>query len=113
MGTRRTIKPRLKTQHFVKEWRKHLGMTQEDLAEKVGTVVSSISQLENGRQGYSQAMLESLAEAFGCTPADILRIDPSRAPEAADIATMLKEAQSEVKREAVGYIRGLTRAQNH
>lgn len=109
MGTRRTIKPRAtKTQHFVREWRKHLGMTQEELAVKIGAVVSSISQLENGKQGYSQAMLESLASAFGCETYDILRIDPSKAPEAADIATLLKGAQPEVKREAVGFVRGLT-----
>ena len=80
MGTR--VQSRLKSgvrrRHFIKEWRKHRGLSQEQLAERVGVAVSTISQLENGRQGYSQATLEALAEALNCQPADLLMRDPSR-----------------------------------
>ncbi len=36
---------------YIKEWRKYRGMTQEQLAEAAGMVVSNVSQLEQGRSG--------------------------------------------------------------
>lgn len=78
MGTR--VKSRLKNKqrrrHFIKEWRKHRGMTQERLAERIGVAVSSISQLETMKQGYSQPTLEAIADALGCEPADLLMRKP-------------------------------------
>ena len=63
---------------FLKEWRKFRGLSQERLAERVGMSVSNISQLEQGRQGYSQAGLEALAEALACDPGQLLTVDPTR-----------------------------------
>jgi transcriptional regulator with XRE-family HTH domain len=78
MGTR--VKSRLKKptnrRHFIREWRKHRGLTQPQLAERIGVSVSSISQLETYKQGYSQATLEALADALNCEPADLLIRDP-------------------------------------
>ena len=53
-GTERRDKFEEKAQYFVisemlKESRKDAGMTQEQLAEKVGTKKSYISRLENGK----------------------------------------------------------------
>ena len=81
MGTR--VKSRLKQperrRHFIKEWRKHRGLTQEQLAERIGVAVSTISQLETGKQGYSQPTLEAIADALNCGPADLLmRRPPSK-----------------------------------
>lgn len=78
MGTR--VKSRLKEpqrrRHFIKEWRKFRGLTQEQLAERVGVAVSSISQLETMKQGYSQPTLEAIADALQCEPADLLMRKP-------------------------------------
>lgn len=78
MGTR--VKTRLKEpqrrRHFIKEWRKFRGLTQEQLAERVGVAVSSISQLETMKQGYSQPTLEAIADALQCEPADLLMRKP-------------------------------------
>lgn len=78
MGTR--VKSRLKNQerrrHFIKEWRKHRELTQDQLADRIGVAVSTISQLESYKQGYSQATLEALAEALRCEPADLLMRNP-------------------------------------
>ena len=63
---------------FVKEWRKYRGLTQEQLAERVGWSVSNISQLEQARQGYSQEGLEALAEALNCDPGQLLTVDPTK-----------------------------------
>lgn len=80
MGTRvkTTLKNDEKPRHFIREWRKHKGLTQEQLAGRLNVAVSSISQLENGKQGYSQVMLEAIADALSCEPADLLIRDPSK-----------------------------------
>ena len=43
------------------------GVTQEDLAEKIGTKQSVISRLESGRANPSLAFLKKLAEALNTT----------------------------------------------
>ena len=63
---------------FIRQWRKYRGLSQEQLAEKCGWVVSNVSQLERGQQGYSQPGLELIAKALDCTVADPLSIDPTR-----------------------------------
>ena len=45
-------------------------MTQTDLAEKAGTVRSTINRLENG-QGCSLENLIKIADALGVAPADL------------------------------------------
>lgn len=71
-------KPAQRRRIFVKEWRTYRGLTQEQLAERVGWGVSNVSQLEQGRQGYSQEGLESLAEALQCDPGQLLNVDPTK-----------------------------------
>lgn len=109
MGTRRTPRIGTRPRHFIKEWRKYRGLTQEQLASRVGTAVSSISQLETGKQGYSQALLEELATALACEPWDLLHVDPEKAGEVIDLTRLLKDANPEVQAEAIGYVRGLLR----
>lgn len=63
---------------YLKEWRKYRHLTQEQLAEAAGMVVSNVAQLEQGRQGYSDKGLEALANALNCTPGQILMVDPTK-----------------------------------
>jgi transcriptional regulator with XRE-family HTH domain len=70
-----------KPRHFIKEWRKHRGLTQEMLAERMGIVRSYISHIENGKRRYDQFFLEAAADALACQPADLIMRDPT-APSA-------------------------------
>lgn len=70
------LKPEPKFHHHIKAWRKFRGLSQERLADRVGMSVSSISQLETGKQGYTQATLEALADAMQCEPGDLLMRNP-------------------------------------
>ena len=68
-GTERRDKFEEKAQYFVisemlKEARKDVGMTQEQLAEKVGTKKSYISRLENGKCDIQLSTLYRIFE-FG------------------------------------------------
>src|SRR5260221_9444891 len=63
--------------HFIKEWRKYRGLTQEKLAARLGISTSHISQIERGRINYTRETLEALAYSLHCEPSDLLGRDPN------------------------------------
>ena len=110
MGTRRRPKPqKTRIRHFVKEWRKFRGLTQQTLADRIESAVSTISQLETANQGYSQPLLEAIAEALAVEPWMLLHVDPTKEGEVIDLTAMLRNAPPEVQAEAIGYVKGLLR----
>lgn len=74
-------KPRQRRRWYLKEWREHRELSQERLADRVGVTQGLISQLENNRVNYTSDLLEKLADALMCEPADLLMRNP-RDPEA-------------------------------
>lgn len=77
-GMARKKAPPLKTRepNRVRELRTSLGWTQAKLAEKTGLSVPSISQIESGKQGFSDDSRVALAKALRCDPADLMPPDP-------------------------------------
>lgn len=61
---------------FLKEWRQAKGITQDELANRLGTSKSVISMIENGKVRWHQGHLTELAEAFGCEPHELLAPGP-------------------------------------
>lgn len=59
----------------LRTWRKHRGLTLEQLAEKSGVAKSSLSNVENGRRGLSMEAWRSVADALSVLVDDILPID--------------------------------------
>ena len=57
--------PKKEIARQVKTVRKDQGMTQENLAQLVGTKKSNISRLESGRYNPSLEFLEKVAEGLG------------------------------------------------
>ncbi len=51
----------------LRELREGAGLTQEQLAEKLGTTVRNISRLETGAQEPTWPTVLALAQAFGVT----------------------------------------------
>lgn len=72
----RTQPSKRKVRFFFKEWRKHRRLTQDELAAMVGVSASSISQLETGKQGFTDTTLIALSDALQCSPGDLLSINP-------------------------------------
>lgn len=64
---------------YLKKWRTLRNLTQEELGEKVDLTASSISQLENGKQGFTDKTLADLAQVLECSPLALLAHDPTRA----------------------------------
>ena len=63
--------------HYIKEWRKYRGLTQEQLAERIGIARSYLTKIERGARRYDQPFLEAAADALRCEPGDIIMRDPS------------------------------------
>lgn len=61
---------------YLKGWREFRGLTQEELAHRVGSSKGYVSQLESKERRYNQDLLERFAKALDCEPWQLL-IDPS------------------------------------
>jgi transcriptional regulator with XRE-family HTH domain len=66
--------------HRIREWRKYRGLTQEQLAERIGIARSYLTKIERGSRRYDQPFLEAAAEALRTEPARLINVDPT-APE--------------------------------
>lgn len=79
---------------FIREWRENRGLSQDRLVERVREYAesfskSTLSRLENGKQPYTQPILEALAWALDCSPADLIMRDPG-----SSIWSIMDELQS-------------------
>lgn len=63
--------------NHLRAWREFRRLTQEQLAEKIGTTGAVISLLESGDRGLSHKWLLRLAPALGTTPGFLLDHDPN------------------------------------
>lgn len=72
--------PKRRRRHFIREWREFRELTQEQLADLVHTTKTSISRIEDLKQGYTQDGLEAIADALGTHPSTLL----SRPPKPSD-----------------------------
>jgi len=63
--------------HFIRQWRKHRQLTQEQLAERIGINRAHLSKIETGARDYDQKFLEAAALELRCEPADLLMRDPT------------------------------------
>ena len=52
----------------LKRYRKRAGLSQPELAEKLGMVKQNISAMENGSRGVSKATAHKLSEIFQVSP---------------------------------------------
>ncbi len=73
------VHPRLRQRGrvFIREWRKHRGLTLEQLSERIDMSPGNLSHLERGMVAYTQDTLEALAEALGTDAASLLMRDPT------------------------------------
>ncbi|TGV61093.1 XRE family transcriptional regulator [bacterium M00.F.Ca.ET.141.01.1.1] len=71
LGMQKTI-PGLAVRTSVKERRVARGWGQEELAAKAGMSTTTIHNLEAEKNGFTDKSLSAIAEALGCTPAELL-----------------------------------------
>ena len=72
-----TIWPMIEQRHFIREWRKFRGLTQDQLAERIGLNRAYLSKIESGARRYDQVFLEAAATVLQCAPADLITRNPT------------------------------------
>lgn len=58
------------------ELREKAGLTQSELARRVGVQAHSICNIENGEHGISDDTARLICKALNCSSTDLLYIDP-------------------------------------
>lgn len=66
---------------YLREWRKHKGMSLEQASAAVGISHTTLGRIERGLVPYNQDLIENLALLYGVDPAELLRTDPERVDE--------------------------------
>lgn len=67
------LKPR---RIFLREWREHRGLTQQQLADRIESTNATVSRVENLKRDVTLRFLEAAAVALDCTPAQIISEQP-------------------------------------
>jgi XRE family transcriptional regulator, fatty acid utilization regulator len=62
---------------YLREWRQHLGVTLDDLAEKSGATASHISKVEDGHVQPGPAFVSACGKALGIEPKKLLSSPPA------------------------------------
>lgn len=57
---------------YLKEWRKHRGLTLQAVAEMTGMSVGHLSDVERGKRGLNGTLISTLASAYGVGTSDLL-----------------------------------------
>lgn len=83
---------------FLKEWREHRRIRQQDAADAIDVSRSLLSKIEKSKSPYSQAYIEGLATLYACTPADLLVRDPRQAEDLWTIWMRVQNAPEQVQR---------------
>src|SRR3954453_22393294 len=96
-------------QTYIREWRKHRGLTLGEVADRLDMTPGHISMLERGQRGYTQETLEAVAAALQTDVASLLMRDPTD-PEA--IWTVWDQAKPAQRRQLLEVAKSLVRATN-
>jgi len=101
------IGPKKPTQIFISHRREDRKLSQEQLANRIGTTKGVISRWENNKRDITLGALGAIAEALGCTVEDLFR-DPAQ-PDANEL---LRDMDDTTKRQAVRLIKALKTGTN-
>lgn len=105
-----------KARTYLKEWRNFRNLTQNQVVDRLTgfddpqlpQTGASLSRLENGKQPYSQRVLEALSDIYDCEPHQLIGHNPYMAGEIVDLVGILDERARE---KAMAYLAGLKAAQ--
>lgn len=87
---------------FLAEWRERRGLSQEALAERVGTTKASISRWENGERDMTTKGMSALANALGIEPVQLFRH-----PDHISLDDLLGSASPILRRKAIAVLNAL------
>lgn len=89
--------------NYLRDWREFRKMSQEELADKIGTTKAVISLLENEKRPLSSKWLRKLAVPLKTKPGHILDHDPHDLPS--DVHDLWDDIPLELRAQAVRVLR--------
>lgn len=93
--------------HYLREWRKHRKMTQQELADAINTSKSAISDLERFNLQLSPKWLNRIAPVLNTQPGYILDHDPEAIPT--DVIDIWSKIPDRDRERAARVLREFTR----
>lgn len=87
---------------FLAEWRERRGLSQDQLAERIGTTKASVSRWEGGKRDVTGEVLSSIAWALNLSPIQLFRH-----PDELSLDEMLAAAPPTLRRKALALVRTL------
>ena len=113
-----------KTEKRIKECRLKYGLTQEELANKLGLKKSAIAKYENGRiENIKRSIIEEMANIFECNPSylmgwaesDINKSSASKQPNISfveeEMLSSFSQLNGDNKKKSINYTNSLLSAQ--
>lgn len=100
------IGPRKPPRVFIAEWREHVGLTQEQLAQRLDTTGVTVSRWETGKRRPNIDALAAIAHALG---PNILLSDLYRPPSQVSADALLRDQPKEVVEQAIRLIQAIRR----
>jgi transcriptional regulator with XRE-family HTH domain len=100
---------------FIRQWRTHRGLSLVQLAERVAEISgksmthATLSRIETGKIAYTQPVLEAIAIALACEPADLLMRNPEDKSAPWSILDSLKKADQATVNRVVAVVSALTK----
>lgn len=98
----RRIESDLSLRLFIAEWRERRGLSQDALADRVGTTKASISRWETGNRDITGKSLATVAAALGIDAAHLFRH-----PDDPSLDDLLANASPSLRRKAIAVIQVL------
>jgi transcriptional regulator with XRE-family HTH domain len=77
--------------HFIREWRRHRGLTQDELANAIRVDRTYLNKIERGKRRYLPSVLEAMAETLDCAPGDLISRSPEHSSELETLYLSLNE----------------------
>ncbi|WP_404801163.1 helix-turn-helix domain-containing protein [Acuticoccus sediminis] len=102
MAQRTRIRPKAPPPVYLKAWLSKLDVTQDQLAERIGSNQSTVSRYLSGKREISISAAIAIAEALG-----IRDIDLYRHPDEESLDALLAGRPEEVRKAVTRYVRAM------
>lgn len=70
---------------------------------RLGWSQSKISRIENGKTPFDEDDLSAAAEAYGCSPTDLIEVNPAKEGQVVDLMRLLRDADPQLRAEILDF----------
>lgn len=97
---------------YAREWREKRGISQEELAERIGTSKGYVSDLESGKRRYNRDHVEAIVSALGLSSLAELFTDPGEDDLEAKLRAEFRAASGPQRERILAVVRAMTGTDN-